>query len=529
LKMQQRTGLYRIEPDFEGMKIIRGNGKIRDDYPDYLRDESNTLGCDVEALFFPRSSANVAAAVQESSRKGKPLTISGGRTGICGGAVPSGGYLLSMDKMTAIRGLENHGKEFELEVEGGLRLADLSQMLRNRELGIDNEASRQLKESSSFYFYPPDPTETSATVGGTVATNASGARTFFFGPTRRYVTGLEVFLMSGELLRVRRGEVFARDGVFSVARERGRPLIIPVPRYAIPRTKHSAGLYVEDSMDLIDLFIGSEGILGIIASVTLRLIEEPPAIFGGTAFFPSEEGALEFVIRAREDRPLALEYFDEASLNLLAEQRQDEGPVSEIPEIPASTFCVYFEFTGESGLRPQFEAWAELIKGHGGDPGLAWGALTRRDQLRLKSFRHALPESINQIIARHKLQDERIHKVGTDMAVPDRFLREIMSHYRDVLSRERIRHVIFGHVGNNHLHVNMLPSTYEELNRAKGLYRGFAKKAVEMGGSVSAEHGIGKLKKEFLRIQFSQAALEEMQAVKDALDPGHLLNPDTVL
>jgi len=169
------------------------------------------------------------------------------------------------------------------------------------------------------------------------------------------------------------------------------------------------------------------------------------------------------------------------------------------------------------------------MKRHGGDPALAWGALTRRDQLRLKSFRHALPESINQIVARHKLQDERIHKVGTDMAVPDRCLKQIMSHYRDVLSRERIRHVIFGHVGNNHLHVNMLPSTYEELGRAKDLYRGFAKKAVELGGSVSAEHGIGKLKREFLRIQFSPEALEEMRAVKAAVDPRNLLNPETVL
>jgi D-lactate dehydrogenase (cytochrome) len=529
LSMDRTTGIYPIEPDFEGMKIVRGQEKIRDEYPDYLRDESNTLGCDVEALFFPKSPANIAAAVQESVRSGLPLTISGGRTGICGGAVPSGGNLLSLEKMTAVRGLESRGAEFELTVESGLRLSELSQKLRNKELGLDNEASKRLGESGGYFFYPPDPTETSATVGGTVATNASGARTLFFGPTRRYVTGIDVILMSGELLRIRRGEVFARDGVFTVERETGRPLIIPVPRYTIPKTKHSAGLYAGDSMDLIDLFIGSEGILGIIAVVSLRLVEEPPAIFGGAAFFPSEEKALDFVIMARDRHSLALEYFDDASLGLLAEQRLEEGPISEIPEIPEQTFCVYFEFTGEADFKREFASWATLMKRHGGDPALAWGALTRRDQLRLKSFRHALPESINQIVARHKLQDQRIHKVGTDMAVPDQCLKEMMGHYRDVLSRERIRHVIFGHVGNNHLHVNMLPSTYEELGRAKDLYRGFAKKAVDLGGSVSAEHGIGKLKREFLRIQFPQEALEEMRAVKDAVDPRNLLNPETVL
>ena len=531
MKMQDKTGVYRIEPDPEGMKIVRDSDKIREDYSDYLKDESNTFGCDVEALFFPRSLANIVFVVLEAADKGKKLTVSGGRTGICAGAVPQGGYLLSLDKMTSVLGLSARNGEFELYAESGLRLADLVQMLRNREVGIENEASQHLRESRKSYFYPPDPTETSATLGGTVATNASGARTLFFGPTRHYVTGLDVIIASGELLRIRRGDVSCRDGVFSMQKARGGPLLIPAPRYIMPKTKHSAGLYASTSMDLIDLFIGSEGILGIIAAVTIRLIEEPPAIFGGAAFFPTENGALDFVIEGREYRPLALEYFDEESLALLTEQRQEEGPISDLPEIPESKACVYFEFTGTgaSSLKDQFSSWAQRIARCGGNPGVAWGALTRRDQLRLKSFRHALPESINKIIASHKRQDERIHKVGTDMAVPDQHLRDMMRYYREALSREGIRHVIFGHVGNNHLHVNMLPSTYEELLRAKDLYLGFARKAVDMGGSVSAEHGIGKLKREFLRIQYSKKALDDMRAIKYVLDPGHLLNPGTVL
>jgi D-lactate dehydrogenase (cytochrome) len=284
-------------------------------------------------------------------------------------------------------------------------------------------------------------------------------------------------------------------------------------------------------MDMIDLFIGSEGILGIIASVTIQLIEEPFAVFGGAAFFPSEERALRFVIDARDSHPLALEYFDHESLSLLAEQRREQGPISEIPEIPESEACVYFEFTddGTGGLKDRLTEWSERIDACGGDPDSAWGALTRRDQLRLKTFRHALPESINKIIARNKREDARIHKVGTDMAVPDQHLKEIMAHYREILSREGIRHVIFGHVGNNHLHVNMLPSTHEQLDRAKELYLGFAKRAVSFGGSVSAEHGIGKLKRDFMKVQYTEAELLQMRAVKDALDPYHLLSPGNVL
>jgi len=120
-------------------------------------------------------------------------------------------------------------------------------------------------------------------------------------------------------------------------------------------------------------------------------------------------------------------------------------------------------------------------------------------------------------------------KVGTDMAVPDLHLKDMMESYRSMLATERIRHVIFGHIGNNHLHVNMIPSNYDELLRAKKLYLSFAKRAVDMGGSVSAEHGIGKLKKEFLTIQYGEEAIGEMRAVKNALDPGHLLNPGDVL
>jgi D-lactate dehydrogenase (cytochrome) len=299
----------------------------------------------------------------------------------------------------------------------------------------------------------------------------------------------------------------------------------------MPKTKHSAGIYSGGHIDLIDLFIGSEGILGIIAVVTIRLIKEPFAIFGGAAFFPEERSALDFVIEGRDVGPLALEYFDAHSLELLREQRLAQGPISEIPSIPEAGACVYFEFIddGSGGLKKKLLQWAERIERCGGDPAEAWGALTRRDQQRLKSFRHALPESINKIIARNKLQDERIHKVGTDMAVPDEHLKDMMAYYREELGSKRIRHAIFGHVGNNHLHVNMIPSTYEELLSAKELYRGFARRAVELGGSVSAEHGIGKLKREFLTIQYGAEALEEMKAVKDALDPEHLLNPGDVL
>ena len=525
------SGIYHIDPDPEGMKIIRGVEKICQDYPDYLRDESNTVGSEVEAIFFPRTVENIVFVVIEASENNKYLTLSGARTGICAGAVPQGGYLLSLEKMTDVVGFQEGEDGYELTAQSGLRLSDLVPLLRNRDVGMENEASRRFRDDGKSFFYPPDPTETTATLGGTVATNASGARTLFYGPTRHYISGLEVVLPSGELLRVKRGDITATDGVFTVQKEHGRPLVIPAPAYSMPKTKHSAGLYAGRNMDLIDLFIGSEGILGIISLVSIRLIEEPASIFSGAAFLPTEEDAIDFVMQAKEKNPLALEYFDQASLSLLAESREEEGPISEIPAIPESHACVYFEFSydGEQALKNAVSSITALIDRCHGNGSVSWGALTKRDQLRLKSFRHALPESINKIIAHNKQKDNRIHKVGTDMAVPDEHLKDMVQVYRTTLEKERIRHVIFGHIGNSHLHVNMIPSSHEELLRSKQLYRSFAEKAVAMGGSVSAEHGIGKLKRDFLTIQYTDKEIAEMRAAKDALDPEHMLNPGDVI
>ena len=155
--------------------------------------------------------------------------------------------------------------------------------------------------------------------------------------------------------------------------------------------------------------------------------------------------------------------------------------------------------------------------------------MSRRDLGRLKVFRHALPETVNNMIAEMKKRDPDIHKVGTDMAVPDERLSDIVAFYRDILAREKIRHVIFGHIGNNHLHVNLIPENKEQLARAKSVYETFAKRAVEWGGSVSAEHGIGKLKRQYLRVQFTAQEIERMRAIKKTVDPESLLNPGNVI
>jgi len=537
----RHTGIYTAEADDSGMRIIEGQENIERDYPDYLRDESNMHGTGASRLFFPRTEENLLWVVREALRREEKLTISGGRTGICGGAVPEGGWMLSLERMNRVKGIYKSGDGFEIEVESGMRLSELGAFARSRRLGSDGAASgdaaaAEFARAKRPYFYPPDPTETTATVGGTVATNASGARTFFYGPTRRYVTGISLVLPTGELFAINRGDIREKDGWFTVERKHGPPLKVPSPQYAIPTTKHSAGIYSKPGMDLIDLFIGSEGILGIIASVTVRLLQQPLGYFAGIGFFGDEARVLRFVTSARgmKKGPLALEYFDSSSLLMLEETRRRQGPTSEIPDIPErgrGTFAVYFESALEDAedLERCALDYRKLIESAGGDTGIAWGAVNKRDLGRLKSFRHALPETVNSTISEMKKRDPGIHKVGTDMAVPDERLADMVAFYREVLERESIRHVIFGHIGNNHLHVNLIPKDKDELVRAKQLYEIFANRAVEWGGSVSAEHGIGKLKRQYLSLQYTGEEIERMRAIKKAVDPGGVLNPGDVL
>jgi D-lactate dehydrogenase (cytochrome) len=530
------TGVYRVEPKSDGMKAVRDTKVIEGEFQDYLKDESNMHAAQVGAIFFPRSIEHICAVLREAGEKAVPVTVSGARTGICAGAVPeSGGFVLSLEKMNRMLSIDWLSNEFELSAECGLRLSELSARLKSKDFSLEGDAAQKLRSSKCSYFYPPDPTETTATLGGTVATNASGARTFFYGPTREYVVGLEIVLPDGNLLRIRRGDVHSEEGVFRVPREGGSTLVIPAPTYEVPDTKHSAGLYSKNGMDLIDLFIGSEGILGVIATVTVRLLQEPPGFASGVAFFPAEDVSLSFVERARKGgmRPLALEYFDSDALRMLEEVRVSQGPTSEIPVIPEFGAAVFFESaigSGQgNGFCQVFAGWRRLIQECGGDPSICWGAMEKRDLLRLKVFRHSLPERVNMIIAQKKLKNPRIHKVGTDMAVPDHALEEMVYFYRQQLKQERLRSVIFGHIGNNHLHVNIIPESDEELARAKALYKKFAQKAVSLGGSVSAEHGIGKLKKEYLYIQYQEQHIEQIRAIKRAIDPRGILNPGDMI
>jgi len=160
---------------------------------------------------------------------------------------------------------------------------------------------------------------------------------------------------------------------------------------------------------------------------------------------------------------------------------------------------------------------------------MSWAGYEQRDLERFKNFRHVLPETVNTIIAERKKNIPELYKLGNDLAVPDYALEEIWGFYTSILERAGLEWVGFGHIGNNHIHINIIPRSLKEMKKGLLIYQKFAKKAVDLGGTISAEHGVGKIKKEFFSIMFSKKELKEMRAVKNALDPVCMLNPGNVL
>ncbi len=449
----------------------------------FLRDESRRSGT-AESIAFPKSEAEVIAVIREAAGE---LTIQGALTGVTASAVPQGGTLLNLSRMNRI------GEVWErtVTVEPGALLSDIRERVGAQGL-----------------FFPPDPTEDSASIGGMAACNASGACSFFYGPTRNWIAALRVVLANGSVLSLRRGEQKADARMVAEA----------LRSYTMPNVKNAAGYFVRDDMDLIDLFIGAEGTLGVITELELKLLEKPASVVGFMVFQPSEKAALEFVriLRESDPKPVAIEYFNPDALDLLR-----TADFAEFPKMkPHFYTAVYLEFHNADLSEFVFETMVAV--GAGEDD--CWFTEGEKELEPLKAFRHATPEAVNLLIDERRKEHPELTKLGTDMSVPDSELEAIMELYNEGLKAAKLDAVIFGHIGNNHVHVNILPRDMQEYEKGKQLYLFWADQVVAMGGSVSAEHGIGKIKVPFLKKMIGSGGIAALRQIKKTFDPEERLN-----
>jgi len=486
-----------------------------DEIQSYLSDASFMLGGYADRVALPETISDVVEVVSAANRARTPLTVSGAGTGTVGGRVAFGGIVLATDKLNQISKVVTNEDGTGYAIVGpGVVLSDLQQTAEKENL-----------------IYPPDPTEKGCFIGGNVATNASGARTFKYGPTRNYINRLKVVLANGELVELRRGNLHAgADGVIRIPLSNGEVLEAPLPSYQMPHTrKNATGYFVKPEMDVVDLFIGSEGTLGVVVEIEVRLIARPEGLLSGVVFFEREGDVLEFVgdARARSLKSRlsgkvgaldarALEFFDRESLNFLR---------GKYPTVPATAVgAVFFEQEIDAKREDSLlDEWLALTEEHKASAD-SWFANSAHDHERLREFRHQLPVLMNEWFARYEQR-----KVSTDMAVPDEEFAGMLRLYRETLGPSGLRYTIFGHIGDNHVHVNILPRDDAEGARARELYVEFLKYAAAHGGTLSAEHGVGKLKRDYLKYFYSDEQLREMVALKRAMDPNLILSPGNLI
>lgn len=465
----------------------------------YLTDASNLPG-HASALYRPRTAEEAAAVIRGCQARGEPLTVAARRTSTTGASVPMGGAVLST----------------ELLVEPCILQGDRARVGAGWLLG-----EFQARAEAAGWMFTPDPTSRlECSVGGAIACNASGARTYRYGPTRPWVESVEVVTPTGEILEV----------------DRATPAPWPVPRWSEPQVKTAAGYFPSDNH--LDLLIGAEGTLGLITAATVRLIPAPAGVLTFLAYFPDEAAMLGFLGAARAmggrwdgaggtgaGKPLAMhtyaprciEYFDRRALDLI------RGRMPEAPEAHAALMLEVEHRGGEDGAAA-LEFWFGVLEAGGATLEQTVVAEEEAGRQRLHRLRHALPATVNEIIARNGVQ-----KVGTDFSVPDAALPEMLRAYEEIPAAAGMAAVCFGHLGDNHLHLNLLPKDRAELARAREIYMELARRAVSLGGSVSAEHGIGRLKRAHLALMVPEAVREGWRAMRRAADPAGIFGRGVML
>jgi D-lactate dehydrogenase (cytochrome) len=446
-------------------------------------------------IAFPKTAGEAATLIQSAARV---LPI-GAQSSLTGGATPRGDILVGTRALTETTRLPDG----RVQVGAGVPLAELQRVL-----------------ASDGRWYPPVPTFDGAFVGGTIATNAAGPATFKYGSARRWVDALTVVLANGSIVDLRRGEVTASPDGWLELEAAGTAARIPVPTYVMPDVaKLSAGYFARPGMDLIDLFIGSEGTLGFITGATLRTVPLPKRCVALVAC-ESDAQAVRLTAALRRLDVSAVEFMDARALALVPDDVFTRTNVARPPR-GAGFLLAQIEVTGDGDAAVQELDELLTTCGVDADPQVALPG-DDRGAARLFALREGVPSSLNARIAATKARlQQDIEKVAGDVIVPFDRLEESLALYRSAFERHGLEYAIWGHVSDGNMHPNVVPRSLEDVRRGRTAILEIARGVMAMGGAPLAEHGVGRsaLKQQMLRDLYGDRGIEEMRAVKRALDP----------
>jgi FAD/FMN-containing dehydrogenase len=448
----------------------------------YARDAS---GLEMVPDIVARASsiADVVDVVRDAAARNIQVTAAGAQTSTTAASIVDHGILLSMRAMGRILDIDPARRA--ARVEPGVTIGSLNEELAS--LGLR---------------FSPDPTsENDATIGGAIACNASGARSLRYGATRPHVRGVKIVNGDAEVVELRRPQL----------------------------EKNTVGFHV--AQDPVDWIVGSEGTLGVVVEAELSLVKKPAREIGLAIPFATEREALGFVVAAREQsdraavaRAQCLEYFDGQALSIA---RTHIGSPSWMQDADA---IVYLEqaFEDESSIDAVLDVWlsiADTFDARADSIDVYDDAAALRNARR---FRHAVPAFTNEQGAARRAYGGR--KVSTDWAVPFRSLpNAIDAAHRFADARGVPRAITYGHAGNGHPHQNFIAHDAGELARIMAVVDETIHHVLSLGGTVAAEHGLGKLKRHWLGIQMSETQLRVIRAIKETLDPRGMFAPGNVI
>ncbi len=434
---------------------------------DYDHDEMTEYGhFRPEAVLQALSTEEVSRVLAYCNEHRIPVTPRGAGTGLCGGCVPIfGGIVLSTEKMKRV--IEVDVRNMTATVEPGVLLMEFPRALEGTGL-----------------FYPPDPGEKTATMGGNAMTNAGGMRAVRYGVTRDYVLGMEVVLADGSVIRLGGKNV-----------------------------KSSSGY------SLIDLMIGSEGTLGFLTALTVKLVPEPKVNLSLLIPFDDLDsciGAVPQVLSCGCD-PTAVEFM-EREVIACAETYLGK----QFPDTAADAYLlVRLDGASTEALKPAIDRVTDLVLSIGAKDVL----LADTDE-RKESIWNARGAFLEAIKGSTTAMDE------CDVVVPRDLIPDFVPRMQDITQEEQIRIRSFGHAGDGNLHIYVCRDELAEeewKRKVAGVMDRLYAAARELRGEVSGEHGIGHAKRTFLRESLGEKQIELMRGIKQVFDPNGILNPGKVM
>ena len=496
----------------------------------FLEDAAHYPGGHASGVVRPRSVEELSAVL----RAPRPMLAVGAQSSLTGGATPAGDLIIATDFLNTI---DDRGDR--VHVGAGVTLQALQDFL--------GKTGRWL---------PPVPTYLGAFAGGAVATGAAGAATFKYGTVREWVQGLTVVLAGGDLLELSRGECAASTaGVFEIDTSSGTR-IIALPALTMPDVpKKSAGYFIKPGMDLIDLFIGSEGTLGVIADVTFKTAPLPGGLCRAFVPVPTERDGIALVDELRREALRtwrsgnlngldisAIEHIDARSIDVVHEDGIDRRLDIHLPPGMSMVLLIDLELSATCAagdLWREIESALELAAGD--SPLTRFCRILNRyhvlddaeitlpgDRGRAAAFaelREAVPSGVNRRVALARQRDEAISKTAADMIVPFHRFGDMMAVCRRLFAERDLDLAVWGHISDGNVHPNVIPRTADDVRRGLEAITALGDAVIEMGGCPLAEHGVGRnpVKQQLLRRLYGGAGVDAMRAIKLSLDPHDIL------